>query len=406
MDQIRSNIPLMIYCKKILSEKMLLVASSLFFVNSVCAQLYIDSVFKFKHFINTGLITNSIVPSSTHSFYCQDSTIYLREFGSKKIHSFSPCTKNNFELKLPKKCKINIKYSREFCINENFLVCLSYEGIQVFKRKNKVYVWIYDYKFDQENFSSCKFINNNLYLERCYKYSSGKNQIQPCKIIKFDMENKRIEKEFSLDFKHIEFTLFTPNNFIDYTKNAILITNSNVYEIYVLDTNLNIKQIIHIKKEWRAIDTLVLKRIVQNVPLLQPKILIDSLRIYNQKNVDRIVEVNGIGDGFLIRQKYTNQKVVAKYDYWIRNNDSFILKLQNINERDFFSDTSLEISEDTFPFYSLSSPYITSNNYIFKIESIADFNYMNMNYQIALKNEDEYFKKYDPKIGIFIFKIN
>ncbi len=234
----------------------------------------------------------------------------------------------------------------------------------------------------------------------------------------YDLNTNKIIYSVYPEFDNIEFSYFSPKNWIDFYKGKSILSQTTKYQIFLFDSTL--KQVKVFKREE-----------IPNWVSFKPTNLFDSAKLTLQPNeygqvdisyvleylnqyirkISRIETVNFISEKHIMvmhyspsPQKTADKPVIHSTDIWDIDSDKLIKSDLKIKE---FS-PSEKLSKNNFPlFYQENMIFLPEVKKLVVLRLGAKYDkYLNIKYLELNKQEDQYLLENEPIIQVLIYSIN
>jgi hypothetical protein len=367
---------------------------------------------------NIHLKTNSLITDN-------DNEIVIHLFNRFKSDSFFFTVinkKENYKLKYINAYSPKLKediYSSEassISANDNYIVVSYFKKLAFFKiiKLNNMIVDIVFYKsFDvPETFKFLKLTNDgNLNCGFIYN-RSRKNLIDNTLIISYKFENDTLTQKYILNpyFENVEFSHFSPNNWIASNSNYLAFSQTTKYEVsFYNNKGEYLFKINNPKANWVEINKNRIENIKKFVPINYPGLMIDSLRTLNDNNISRIEGIWFISnDIFFLRYFHydsLSKMKIRYFDKYLITSNGAILLDSNLNDGRFPIKINENVTKDNYDIHSWNYVNYFSNKKILILKNFANIVYLNRSWIEIKKDEEAYYGNNNPIPSLLIYNM-
>lgn len=299
--------------------------------------------------------------------------------------------------------------------NDKYVVLVYFMQLAVFSisEKNGMVSLEFYKSFDIPESYNYLYINNENHIIGGRIYNRDKNDHEKNSIIhSYRLKEDTLIKETSFNppFDNVEFSHFSPSDWIATNGTEIAISQTTSYQIDIFDTSGKHKYVITQQKpEWVFMDSKKLKRLRKNLPEHQPGILIDSLKYDNDKLISRIEGVWFVNDKLLALRYYIvdtiSKKRLRYFDlYEIRESEAILSKRELIDFK-FPVDIHKLVTKDNYDMMTWNYLNFIGSNEIVILRNYTPVTYLGKEWTEGKKEEEKYYNEHDPIMSLLIFKL-
>lgn len=231
-------------------------------------------------------------------------------------------------------------------------------------------------------------------------------------ILKLNINTNRVEKKLNFTFKNIEFAYFTPNHWVAFDNNKIYVSQTTDYKIELFNHELEkTGEILSNKTCWKNMDSFTMAKFRMTIPKHHPKIYIDSLSIYNDKLINRLIGVWKFNDSSLLTCWINYDSIQNRTRHFIdiysqdKSGKYKLLKEDIIDSFMFINDSSIA-DKNFYPIMFWNNKSNISRNGIVVLKNYANVKYLNESWKLINENEKKYYFDNNPIPTVFFYRKN
>jgi len=262
------------------------------------------------------------------------------------------------------------------------------------------------YDFISVNESN-ELICSNIYDKRGLK----DEHISIIDIFHYDEGQLHKVLSFYPDFSGVEFSHFLPQHWVSVSSKNIAVSQTTRYEIGIYDKKGNELYSIQIKKpEWIQMQKDVLSRLRRELPVNNSRILIDSLKPYNDKKISRIEGIWFLNNDSLLvsyfNYDFSKNMKLRYFDLYKVEKKSAKILFSSLIDGNFPIEINKIVTKSNFDILTWNYESEISDNEIYLIRNYAPiFPYTGKKWSVLKNEEEEYYKNNKPVLSLFVFKL-
>ena len=297
----------------------------------------------------------------------------------------------------------------DFDINKNALVVyFSSNSFSYFKNTKNGYVFDFIEPL-QGSFSAIRLLPEDQLLIYNNYNSHPKDNPDRTILHVYDCKNHKIIYTNKPRFNAIQFSHFSPNQWLDVSSKNIVFAQTTSYSMAFFNFKLNVtNNFMSKEKNWVYADTIRIKALESVKPALNAKGFIENL-MPMEDSVCRIEAVYFLNDTkLLVRKIPANAKQknrIRTYDILVLDANSNSWKISHHDIVDIIDPTVI-LTKDNFPVNSVYHNVTFSENYFVKLLPRFTPIQFNKTYQENKDNEEKAMGTVTPELYIQIFKAN